>query len=336
MKPSREELISVVKKTIVPHTAFQRGRERLQEAWETHQAGDVGGIPILAEARLGKSSLCNEFKQKYGKIRNADGLLVPVLCVRMPTAPTLKGLCEQILTGLEDPAAHRGTQSGLESRSRELSKKCGVKMLIIEEFHQVFNPTRGAHMYTFGEFLKNFSEESGALLVPVGLPHAEFALKHNEQLNGRLKAPIRLPRFNWNDADSKEEFIAILEAMRESIEQFFKIPQIESERIAFLFFCATGGIIGFVAKILDQAVKSAVLKGTTKITLDDLVCAHENCMDPNDFVVRGRSPFAKQFSPKADDVFMARVMRVGVRPEEAPGAPVRGGRGRTDLVLVSA
>jgi hypothetical protein len=336
MKPSREELMSVVRKTIVPHTAFARGRERLQEAWETHQSADVGGIPILAESRLGKSSLCNEFKQKHPKVRNADGLQAPVLSVRMPTAPTLKGLCEQILTALEDPQAHKGTQSGLESRSRELSKRCGVKMLIIEEFHQVFNPTRGAHMYTFGEFLKNYSEESGALLVPVGLPHAEFALKHNEQLNGRMKSPIRLPRFDWNNADAKEEFVAILQAMHRSLGRFFKMPEIGTERIAFLFFCATGGIIGYMAKILDQAVRSAALKNSTRITLEDLACAHENCMDPMDFVVRGISPFAKGFQPKIDDVFMARVMRVGVRPEEAPGVPVREGRGKKNLVLVSA
>jgi hypothetical protein len=330
MKPSREELMSVVRKTIVPHTAFQRGRERLQDAWDTHQCGDVGGIPILAESRLGKSSLCNEFKQKHPKVRNSDGLQAPVLSVRMPTAPMLKGLCEQILTALEDPQAHKGTQSGLESRSRELSKKCGVKMLIIEEFHQVFNPTRGAHMYTFGEFLKNYSEETGGLLVPVGLPHGESALKHNEQLSGRMKAPIRLPRFDWNNADSKEEFIAILEAMHVSIGRFFKVPEIETDRIAFLFFCATGGIIGYMAKILDQAVKSAVLKDRTRITLEDLACAHENCMDPTDFAVRGISPFAKNFSPTIDDVFMARVMRVGVRPTTAPAGSVR------DLVLVNA
>jgi len=337
MKPTLDELLSVVAKTIVPHTAFESGRQRLRQAWATHRPGDVGGIGVLAESRSGKTSLTGEFKQEHRTERTADGIHAPVLAVRMPTAPTVKGLCEQILTALDDREAHKGTQSGLETRSRNLSKACGVKALFIEEYHQVFNPTRGAHMYSFGEFLKNYSEEVGALIVPIGLPHAEFALKHNEQLTGRMKAPIRLPRFDWSDPDSKEEFIAILEAMHMSIRRFFRLPEIQTDRIAFLFFCATGGIIGYIAKILDQAVRTAALERHNQITLEDLACAHENCMDPRDFAILNVSPFSDRFSPKVDEVFMSRVMRVGVRPEEAPGMlPTRRRRGGMDMVLVSA
>jgi hypothetical protein len=77
----------------------------------------------------------------------------------------------------------------------------------------------------------------------------------------------------------------------------------------------------YIAKILDQAVCSAVIKGSSTITLEDLAVAHGKCLDPEDFVIRGCSPFDEaRFKPKMDDVFMGRLKRIGVRPEDAPNA----------------
>jgi Bacterial TniB protein len=293
--------------------------------------------PFYGEARSGKSSLSALFKDRYPIERTAEGVQAPVLAVCMPTAPTVKALSEIILKTLGDPQHGKGTQGTLEDRARDLAKRCGVRMMFIEEFHQVFNPGRDNYMYNFGEFLKNFSEHSGALLVPVGLPHGEYAIKKNEQLTGRMTAPIRLPRFNWGDEDSREEFIAILAAMHESIGRYFKIPEIESERIAFMFYCATGGMIGYIAKILDKVVRTAVSKKTFSIKIENLATAHSRCMDPNDFAVRGCSPFDARFKPKVDEQMMARVAKIGVRPEDAPNGYVKTRRNRPirDLAIVT-
>jgi hypothetical protein len=322
MTPTPDELHDLVKKTIIPHTAFQTGREVLEEVWEQHRPGDVGGVAIYGESRSGKTSLCALFKDRHPITRTADGVQAPVLSVCMPTSPTVKALSEAILKTLGDPQHSKGTQGVLEVRAGDLSKSCGVRMVFIEEFHQVFNPGRDNYMYNFGEFLKNFSERSGALLVPVGLPHGEYAIKKNEQLTGRMKAPVRLPRFDWNDEDSREEFVAILDAMHESIGRYLKIPNIQTERIAFMFYCATGGMIGYIAKILEQAVRTAVTK-KAGINIEDLARAHSRCMDPDDFVVRSCSPFAENFKPKVDAQFMSRVAKIGVRPEDAPNGYVK-------------
>lgn len=337
MKPSPEELRDLVKKTIVPHTSFQVGLETLEELWEEHRPGDVGGVAIYGETRTGKSSLRKIFKNRYPIERTQEGVHAPVLDVCMPTSPTITALSQIILKALGDPTYSKGRQGDLEDRARDLAKQCGVRMMFIEEFHQVFNPARDSHMYSFGEFLKNFSEHSGALLVPVGLPHGEYALKVNEQLRARMKAPIRLPRFDWTDEDSREEFIAILAAMHESIVRHFKIPKIESERIAFMFYCASGGIIGYVAKILEQAVRTAVTKKTFDIKLENLAAAHSRCVDPNDFVVRRCSPFDANFKPRLDEQFMARVAKIGIRPEDAPSgyAKVRRKAAMRDLTMVT-
>jgi hypothetical protein len=336
MKPTPDELKDLVKKTIVPHTAFQNGLEVLEDVWDQHRPGDVGGVAIYGESRSGKSSLCSMFSERYPVSRSADGVVAPVLAVRMPTSPTVKTLSGVILRALGDPLHNKGDQGTLEARARELAKACGVRMTFIEEFHQVFNPGRDNYMYNFGEFLKNYSEESGSILVPIGLPHGQYAIKRNEQLAGRMKAPIRLPRFDWSKEDSREEFIAILSAMHVSIGRYFKIAKIESDGIAFMFYCATGGMIGYMAKILDQAVRSAVTKKVFSITLEDLARAHARCMDPEDFVTRGQSPFSDRFKPKVDEQFMSRVARIGARPEDAPNGPMRTrrkGRG-LDLALM--
>jgi hypothetical protein len=337
MKPSRDELLDLVKKTVVPHTAFQQGHDVLQEAWKVHRPGDVDGVGVFAESRTGKSSLRSLFSENHPKVRTPDGLHAPVLAVRMPTKPTVAGLCERMLRELGDPQADKGTPAALEARSMKLAKDCGVIMCFVEEFHQVFNPTRDNYMYNFGEFMKNFAEESGAFMIPVGLPHAEYAVMRNEQLRARMRSPIRLPRFDWNDEDARVEFIAILEAMQQSIGRYFKLPQIESERIAFLFYCATGGIIGYIAKILDRSVRTAVHKNSFKISMEDLAVAHKASMDQLDFVVRGVSPFDSGFKPKVDDQFMARTKRIGMRPEDAPNAyklERKPRRTETDVVCV--
>jgi len=328
-------ILSVVKRTVIPHTAFAAGLDRLRGALEVHTPHDVDGIPILGPSRTGKSCLSEEIIREHEPAWLDSGLERPVLRIRMPTKPTLGAVAEVLLQELGDPQYDKGSVAARESRAGKLARKEGLMMLFVEEFHQIYNPTRGEYMYAFGEFFKNFMEASGALFVPVGLPHAEHALIHNEQLGGRMQSPIRLRRFDWRVDDDKDEFVAILGSLEQSISAFFTLPKLSSDRIAHLMYCATGGLVGYVSKILDRAVKNAVLKKRLAITMDDLVKAHFEAFDEDLLPVKGISPFDPMFSPTLDDSFYARVNNIGVRPNEAPQKFSVGSlRGRGDFSVI--
>ncbi len=56
-------------------------------------------------------------------------------------------------------------------------------------------------------------------------------------------------RFSWMDPRQRE-FISILEEYHSQIAKDFKVPTLHSDEMAFRFFLATGGLMGYLSKLL--------------------------------------------------------------------------------------
>lgn len=69
-------------------------------------------------------------------------------------------------------------------------------------------------------------------------------IDQNEQLAGRFLAPVNLSRFRWTSLDERENFIGILQCFHRQLHSFIGLPELDSDPMAFRFWCATGGLIG--------------------------------------------------------------------------------------------
>ena len=93
-----------VDQILVPHLVFNKAKERI----ETHLMAaqhyhEPICIAIIGDSRAGKSRLLECVTKEHPKTRTAEGAIIPVLSIKTPAKPTVKGLVEIMLREIGDP-----------------------------------------------------------------------------------------------------------------------------------------------------------------------------------------------------------------------------------------
>jgi len=306
------KLSDVVDNTLVPHSAFETARKRLEQCFRNaDSAMEPVCIAVVGESRTGKSRVLEECFTKHPQRRESEGLVIPILRVKTPSKPTVKSLAELMLRGMSDPKFDKGTENAKTARLQTLMQNTGTRMVMIDEFQHFYD--KGSHkvMHHVADWLKILVDDSKVALVVAGLPSCSAVLDQNEQLSGRFSAPIRMPRFDWKIGDHREEFIGILGAFQETLGAHFDLPALDSEEMAFRCYCGTGGLIGYLTKFLRQAVWNAIDATRKEISLDDLNAAHEEAVWMRDGLREISNPFSHRFPASPSDDLLARVIRIG-------------------------
>ena len=155
-------------------------------------------------------------------------------------------------------------------------------------------------------------DDAAVNLLVAGLPSCLRIMRMNEQLRGRFMRPVRLRRFDWRSDDERQQLMEVLEQWQKMLSMF-QMPALGEEMMAFRFYCASGGLTGYVFKILRQAVWNAIDAKTLKITLEDLEFAHLDAVDDDD--CGDVSPFATAFDMTDTKEQVAKARRIGAHVE---------------------
>jgi len=307
----------VIESTLVPHTAFADASARLQQCLDyARDSPEPICFAIVGESRTGKSRILEECEREYMPRRTEAGLTVPVVRVSAPAKPTAKSLSEVLLRKLGDPKWDAGTENNKMARLEKLLKACECRMLMIDEFQHFFDKTTHKVFHHVADWLKLLADNTRVALVVTGLDSCLPVLLRNEQLSGRFLSPAFMHRFNWLDDDHRAEFIGILEAFNESISVHLDLPRLHSDEMAFRFWCATGGLMGYLTKLLRQLVWNACDQQLKKISLADIRKANEEAIWSLDEAARAMNPFLARFSCQPTQDMIAFSLGIGVREEE--------------------
>lgn len=267
---------TAVDQILVPHGMFQKAKLRI----ETHMIAaqhskEPTCIAVIGESRTGKSRLLEHITDQNPHQRTTEGLVVPVLCVKTPSKPTVKGLVEALLKEIGDPLwFKRGSENEKTERLYTLLKQTKTHTLVIDEFQHFYDKVSHKVQHYLSDWLKIFVDRSGLMLIVVGLPDCMAVINQNQQLRGRFLAPIHMPRFDWSNDVARDEFIACIESFQEALISY-DFPNIASDEMALRFYCATGGLIGYLAKIFHQVCLNAQVKNNYSISMADLAQAYE-------------------------------------------------------------
>jgi hypothetical protein len=308
----------------VPHTAFERASSRIEQCFHyADRAVEPICIALVGDSRTGKSRVQEECFAAHPQERKSEGLLVPILRVKTPSKPTVKGLAELMLQAMSDPRFYAGTENAKTIRLRTLMRNAGTRMVMIDEFQHFYDKGSRKVMYHVADWLKILVDDSRVALVVAGLPECQAVLDQNEQLAGRFLTPILMPRFDWKLADHRAEFTGILAAFHESISKCFDMPKLDSADMAFRCYCGTGGLIGYLTKFLRQAVWNALDDNRRTISLGDLAIAHDQAVWTQNGPVQLPSPFSHSFVPVPSQDLLAKIVRIGTSSREAVTPRVR-------------
>lgn len=260
----------------LPHQRYKEAMFRIAELHlrrRTHGVG--GGLLLTGGAGAGKSTILRAYQGSFPREHLAERTRIPVLLVTVPASPTARSLAGAILEALGQKKAHRGTAPEKTSWIHDLFAKCGVEMVILDEFHHLFYaPTLNAFR-DITDWLKNFLEATKVGLVACGLPAAELVVNSNEQLARRFSERIRISPFSLEVVEDFQEFRGILKAFEACLPYPTEVPLYESN-LARRLHVGSYGLLDYVVKILEGGVSAATAAGLEALDLPVLAAGFRN------------------------------------------------------------
>lgn len=327
---------NIIERMVIPHTAFAEARQRIEQCFAFSAAkAEAEGLAIVGESGTGKTSVLKSFQSNHMPTRSRDGMEIPILYASVPPMPTVKNLAGVMLAALNAPDCERGTENEKSRRLRILMRETGTRMVMIDEFQHFYDRGKRQIMLHVADWLKVLIDETRSTLVVAGLPSCRVVINENEQLARRFMASIQLPRFSWTDPTQRGEFISILEEYHTQIAKDFRVPELHSEELAFRFYLATGGLMGYLSKLLRTTLRDAADGKKTSITLEDLNIAHSRAMWFDATAQDQFRPFARSFTPAETVDVLSRASRIGA-VTDLPPMPTRRTVGRRKTESVNA
>ncbi|WP_370153691.1 TniB family NTP-binding protein [Ferrovibrio sp.] len=236
-------------------------------------ATDPYCMMVLGESGTGKSAVVAAYMQRHKVSEEEEGQRIPVLKVDAPAVPTMKSLAESMLFALGDPLADKGTLNARTDRLIRLLKRCGVEIIIVDEFQHFLEHESAKSLQSTSDWLKNLITQSRLPVVLVGLEKCGKILESYPQLDRRFMAQAYLKPFRWHEA-KREEFFHFLSELDDQLPLREKSGLSDPEMAQRLFF-ASKGLVSSLMKIVRQGAHIAIELNEPRITAKSLSKAYK-------------------------------------------------------------
>ena len=239
--------------------------DRLEEllAWPGKQR--MPNLLLIGATNNGKSMIIEKFRRLHAPVSEADRERIPVLVVQMPSEPTVIRFYTGLLAALGAPLRPRQRLAELEQRTLGLLRAVGVRMLVIDELHNVLAGRADARR-EFLNLIRFLGNELRIPLVGVGTREAYLAIRSDDQLENRFE-PFTLPRWEPDGLGCSllASFAASFPLRRPST--------IATPQMARYLLTRCEGTIGELAHLLTDAAVAGIESGEEAITQTTLLMA---------------------------------------------------------------
>ncbi|OZF25581.1 transposase [Rhodococcus sp. 14-2496-1d] len=225
-------------------------------SWPDRQR--MPNLLLLGPTNNGKSMIIEKFRRTHPPISLSDREQIPVLCVQMPPDPSPGRFYLALLTALGTPTRPRNRVHELEQQALMLLRATGVRMLIIDELHNVL-AGRDNVRREFLNVLRFLGNELRIPLVAVGTRDAYLAIRTDPQLENRFH-PMTLPVWT-NTADTR----SLLASFSTSFP-LRKPSHLTSPEMTDYLLTRSEGTIGELTTLLTAAAVTAVDNGEEAMT----------------------------------------------------------------------
>lgn len=237
-------------------------------------------LAILGNTGAGKTTLLDVWLEKapLRTIVTSEGTIIPYLYVAVLSSPKKKGAVAAFLRALHDPNPSRGTEWNMIMRVHNLIKRCKVQMIFVDEFQHLRDKDVGRSgrvVHAIADFLKDIVNQTHVPMILVGkLGEAEEILEANSQLARRVGTPLVLEPFEWDRG--KPDIIKEFRTLMRDIDRALPLDpsHLENEEMAFRFFYASDGYLGWIMEIIREAAIRAIDKDCDCLNMPLLEAAY--------------------------------------------------------------
>ena len=212
-------------------------------------------VNLEGPSRSGKTSLARALLRENMPKRDESGLQLPWGYFRVPSVPSSVVVAQQLLRSLGD-ASWSQRRSPVErlDRIREVADMVGLKMLIVDDLHRLVDSRGTKVQHAVADLFIDIGDETSVPFMFLGLERMAPVFNVNEQLRGRTGAAIRCLRLDWRIKSQRELFCNSVEAVTKKLRLEMPFDHTMTDlTLAFRLYCSTGGLLGYLIKIIRVA-----------------------------------------------------------------------------------
>jgi hypothetical protein len=237
-------------------------------------AGEPQCMALEGVPGAGKTTLVVDYTALFPRLETDEGTTIPVFYIETPSPVTVKGMACHMLRVLGDPAADKGTLPAMNARLIGLIKDCGVKLVILDDFHHLIDSETNHILSAVSDWLKVLIKETKAPFLVVGIEgKVEMILEANSQLSRLFAARQTLQPFTWEPLQTAtiEEFATFIEYVEQAKMPLAKaMPRTE---LLYRIYYVTEGVAANIMNLMNLSAVLAEERGQGEIGPDTLSLA---------------------------------------------------------------
>ena len=230
---------------------------RLEALYTWPKKQRMPNLLLIGHTNNGKSMIIEKFRRTHPASSDVDQEHIPVLVVQMPSEPSVTRFYVALLAAMGAPLRPRPRLPEIEQLALALLRKVNVRMLVIDELHNVLAGNR-TNRREFLNLLRFLGNELRISLVGVGTREAYLAIRSDDQLENRFE-PMMLPLWEIND-----DSCSLLASFAASFPLRRHSPIATSDMARYLL-SRSEGTIGELVHLLMAAAVAAVESGEESI-----------------------------------------------------------------------
>lgn len=273
-------------------------------------------VRLAGSFRSGKTRLIREMIRKRMPSRDKKGLSIPLGYVPMPAVPSPATVGETVLFWLGDATwdCARSPTKRLV-RIAEVADQVGLLALAFDDLQHLVDSRGQKVQHTTADYLIGIGFYIKVPMIFCGLPRMNRVFEVNEQLAGRSNATIEFRRLDWNRPRDRTLFTQMVELVIGAIKDELGSKIELTAAFFFRMYCATGGIPGYLFRLLRVAVAKCERSGRP-LTEEAIQGAMFTVVARRSKWPKGIDPFHKDFPtvPSPQILKMVNAMGIGAGP----------------------
>lgn len=265
--PNEERIQHIRADRWIAYGRAQDALNQLDELLRWPQKQRMPNLLIIGPTNNGKSKIVDKFKRDHAARLSAESEheVMSVVAVQAPSEPTTGRFYTMVLNAIGAPFRPHAKVTELEQLALKLLRTVKVRMLIVDELHNVLAGAAPARR-SFLNLLRFLGNELQIPIVAVGTHEAYLVIRTDDQLENRFE-PLRLPL--WQEG---EELIGLMASFAGTLP--LKRPsKIATPSISKYVLDKAGGTIGEMTRLLTAAAIAAVNTGEECINQNTLKLA---------------------------------------------------------------
>lgn len=253
------------------HDDFQSAYNSIQKLI-SYQGRKSKAKLLKAPPGTGKTLLADTVVKKLVSIDDKTGATVKhAICINVALYNSPSQLLSAILVELNDINPYKGTQDQKAKTVTRLFKEKGIRLLIVDEFHDILPKSRILPTSKIYRFLKGFMDSCGVPFLLLGTDDSERFLEVDKQISTRFLPTEELYAFNCLSEYSAIHFAVIIESLIEEFPRKINCLKLtktdtddegneiiilkKSHNMLYRFNLATGGLMRVIVNLLSECIE---------------------------------------------------------------------------------